>query len=71
MKTYKAIVTDKETRERKIIERAYKTKGQFITDLRKNGFAVNIDKVKESEVFDWIIENTNCEKRHWQRGITR
>lgn len=43
---YKAIVTDKETRKRKIIESSYNSKQAFIADLRANGYSVDPDKVR-------------------------
>jgi len=67
MKTYKAIVKDKKDGERMIIEREYETKASFIADLRANGFAVNSNKVKESKVFDWIMDNTNCNPWDWRK----
>ncbi len=63
---YKAIVRDKQDNQVLIIERDYPTKTEFIKDLRANGFAVNRDKVKESKLFDYILENTNGEERHWR-----
>lgn len=38
MKEYKAIVRDKDTREVITIISSYKTKQEFINDLRKNGY---------------------------------
>jgi hypothetical protein len=52
---YKAIV--KRGNEIKIIEGEYKTKKDFITDLRRNGYKVSEHHVKKSDIFDWIVNN--------------
>lgn len=52
---YKAIVTDKISGRRVVIEGEFNTKAEFINDLRKNGYAVNPIKVKTKEVFEYII----------------
>lgn len=66
MKTYKAIVTDKETKRTVIVESEAYTKAEFIHDLRRNGYAVNPYKVKEKEVFTYIMEFTNCYPWDWE-----
>lgn len=66
MKKYKAIVKERQTGERVIIEGEYASKQKFITELRSNGFMVNPDKIKESHVFDWIMQNTNCAPWDWK-----
>lgn len=65
MKEYKAIVTDKETGKRTIVSSDAYTKADFIHDLRKNGYAVNPIKVKTKEVFDYIMQNTDCNPWDW------
>lgn len=69
MKTYKAIVKDKQSKRRIIIEREYETKADFIKDLRGNGYGVNAIKVKEAEEFDRIINETNCEPWDWNPSL--
>lgn len=63
---YKAIVTDKMDGRRVVIEGEANTKAEFINDLRKNGYAVNPIKVKTKEVFEYIMENTNCYPWDWK-----
>lgn len=62
---YKALVTDKETKEKLFIEFDSPTKKQFIQDLRLNGYSVSDQKVKKSEVYNWILNNTNCQEEDW------
>ena len=66
MKTYKALVKDKLTKGIVIIESEYNCKKDFIQDLRSNGYSVDSNKVKEKEVFDYIINNTNCNPWDWK-----
>lgn len=65
---YKAIVKDKETKELIIIESEYDKKIDFINDLKGNGYLVNPSKVKKAEVFNYIIDNTNCNKWDWEEN---
>lgn len=67
MKRFSAVVKDRQTKETIFIEnQEYSNKANFIKDLKHNGYMVNPDKVKESEVFDYIMENTNCEPQEWK-----
>lgn len=66
MTIYKAIVTDKTDRRRVIIESECNTKAEFIHDLRANGYAVNPVKVKKKEVFEYIMNHTNCYPWDWK-----
>ena len=66
MTMYKAIVTDKMNGRRVVIEDEYNTKAEFIHDLRRNGYAVNPVKVKAKEVFEYIMEHTNCNPWDWK-----
>lgn len=43
----------------------YPTKADFIHDLRHNGYRVNPKKVKPAEVFDYIMNHTNCNPWDW------
>lgn len=63
---FKAVVKDKETKELKILEKDYSSKTKFIQELRRNGFIVNEMKVKKAEVFDYIMDHTNCEYGDWK-----
>jgi len=64
---FKAIVNSKQD-GRQIIEMEYSTKKQFIEDLRSNGYTVNEMKVKTAEVFDYIIDHTNCNEWDWKEN---
>jgi len=69
MKKYKAMVKDSEENMIvKIVEGTARNKSEFIRDLRKNGYVVNTLKVKESSVFDKIIETNLCD---WDWRETR
>lgn len=66
MKTYKAFVKDKYNGKMVTIEGEYSSKKEFVVDLRKNGYAVNQDKVKEKEIFDYIVKYTNMYPWDWK-----
>lgn len=66
MTMYKAIVTDKMNGRRVVIESEHNTKAEFIHDLRANGYAVNPVKVKTKEVFEYIMNHTNCNPWDWK-----
>ena len=68
MKKFKAIVKDKQTKQLVIIESEYETKTEFIQDLRSNGYMVNPYKVKLAEVFDRIMETTDCNWWDWKEN---
>lgn len=48
-----------------ITNREYRNKAEFIQDLRHNGYKVNEKKVKPSDLFDYIMNYTNCESWDW------
>lgn len=64
MKRYKALV--KYEGKATIIEEEYRTKKEFIEDLKRNGYKVNPLKVKEVELFDYIVNNTDCSEDAWK-----
>lgn len=66
MKMYKAIVKDKMDGRKVIIESESNTKEEFIHDLRANGYAVNPIKVKTKEVFEYIMNHTDCNPWDWK-----
>lgn len=66
MKNYKAIV--KQNGKTEIIEIQSESKKQLISDLRKNGYSVDPIKVKKSEVFDYIMDHTNCNEWDWKEN---
>lgn len=43
----------------------YPTKADFVRDLRRNGYTVDPRKVKPSDVFDYIINHTDCNPWDW------
>ena len=51
-----------------VVESEYRTKKEFITDLRANGYKVNVNKVKLANVFDYIIECTECSEWDWKEN---
>lgn len=65
MKTFKAVVKDKQTKEIKIITSDYYSKKDFVQDLKSNGYIVNLDKVKEAKEFDRIMKHTNATDLDW------
>lgn len=65
MKKYSAVVRDGNRRVF-ITNQEYNTKADFIHDLRRNGYKVNPAKVKTARVFDYIINNTNCNPWDWE-----
>lgn len=65
-KIFKAVVTYKKNNARIVIEGVYTSKAAFIKDLRGNGYSVNANKVKTKEVFDYIINHTNCSPTDWK-----
>lgn len=65
MKKYSAIVKDN-GKMVFIKNQEYRTKGDFVHDLRRNGYRVNPVKVKPSDVFEYIINHTNCEPWDWE-----
>lgn len=65
MKKYSAFVT-KGTKIIAIKNQEYSSKADFIKDLRANGYKVNPQKVKESAVFEYIVNNTNMYPWDWQ-----
>lgn len=64
-KTYSAAVKDG-NRTVFITSQSYRSKADFICDLRKNGYKVNPTKVKSARVFDYIIGHTNCNPWDWK-----
>lgn len=64
MKKYSAVVKDG-NRIVLIRDQEYPTKADFIRDLRGNGYRVNPKKVKPSDVFDYIMDHTNCNPWDW------
>lgn len=64
MKKYSAAVRDGD-RVVFIENQEYPTKADFINDLRHNGYQVNPRKVKPSDLFDYIINHTNCNPWDW------
>lgn len=65
MKKYSAIVKDG-SRAVFIRDQEYPTKADFIHDLRANGYKVNPMKVKPSDVFEYILNHTNCSPWDWE-----
>lgn len=64
-KMYKACVKDSKGKIN-VIEGLYTTKSAFIKDLRANGYKVNYYKVKEIDVYEYIINETNATPDDWK-----
>lgn len=64
MKKYSAIVKDG-ARVVIIKNQEYRTKAEFIRDLRSNGYTVNPRKVKPADIFNYITEHTNMRPADW------
>ena len=64
MKMYSAFVKDGK-RVVQIRNQEHNTKAEFIHDLRCNGYKVNPKKVKESSVYDYIVNHTNMAPWDW------
>ena len=65
MKIYKACVFSKGSNKAVVIESEYSSKANFIRDLRLNGYEVCDWRVKEARIYDYIVEQTNCQKEDW------
>lgn len=64
MKKYSAAVKDG-VRTVFIRNQEYQRKADFIHDLRANGYKVNPQKVKQADVFEYILNHTNCAPWDW------
>lgn len=67
MKTYKTLATDKVTGEKEFIEIEAKTKKEFNTKARELGYSINEIEVKEKDVYDYILDNTEAYTWHFQK----
>jgi len=66
MTLYSAYVKMKSDKQITRIDREYPNKAKFIYDLRANGYSVNPDKVKDFDVFNFILNETNCTPEDWK-----
>lgn len=64
MKEYSAVVKDG-ARVVFIKNQEYQRKADFIHNLRANGYKVNPKKVKQADVFEYILNHTNCAPWDW------
>lgn len=64
MKEYSAVVKDG-ARVVFIKNQEYQRKADFIHDLRANGYKVNPKKAKQADVFEYILNHTNCAPWDW------
>jgi hypothetical protein len=63
---WKTHAKDKTTNDIHVyISKPGESKTHFVKDLRNNGLKVNFSKVKREHVYDYITENTDCEKWIW------
>lgn len=70
MKTYKALVIDKQTKKSTIITSDYPTKQAFIQDLRANGYSIYRNQVADAETFDNSYQCEACGKWHTKENKT-
>lgn len=74
--TYKALVTDKETKEVKFLESDYPRKEDFRKDLVRNGYSVK--RVELKDLYDFMLENAEgyewewetARKLYWKKNLT-
>lgn len=64
MKEYSAVVKDG-ARVVFIKNQEYQRKADFIHDLRSNGYKVDPKKVKPADVFEYILNHTDCAPWDW------
>jgi alkylated DNA repair dioxygenase AlkB len=64
-KLYKTIAWDKQNKKYDTLEFMQESKEAFIRDCRGNGYRVNEKQVRLADEYDWIINNTNCNKWDW------
>jgi hypothetical protein len=75
--TIKALVRDKRTKECKFIESVYDYENDGVTcltnaikmmrkDISGNGYSLITNHIKEKSVFDFIVNETNCEPLVWK-----
>lgn len=63
MKNYMAFVTDRFDGKKFIFKSSdfgCRSRKEFIEDLHSNGYSIH--RVEIEEVYDYVLENTNCEK---------
>lgn len=65
MKMYSALVYRRDGQLVFIRDIEVQSKAAFIHDLRHNGYRVNPRRVKPSEVFDYILDHTDCNPWDW------
>jgi len=59
MKTYKALVKDRQSGRYTEITSEYKTQTAFRNDLRANGYIIRL--AKEIGLYEYIVKNTNID----------
>ena len=68
MKKYSANVKDN-GRTVFIENQEYRTKAEFIHDIRCHGYSLNPLEVKPSDVFDYIVNHPNCDSWDWKLKV--
>lgn len=62
---FKAIVKDKETKKRQIIEVEANSKKECMDELRRNGYSLSNKKVLEAKLFDHVMyELGKCDTQY-------
>lgn len=65
MKTYRALVVNKETKMVETLTDKFLKRQDFIDDLRRNGYRVVDYRVREEKLFNYICDNTDMTKEDW------
>jgi len=66
MVSFSAFVTDAQTGKKEVVTSLYRNKSDFIKDLRGNGYKVDANKVKPSDVYNFILDNTDANDQAWK-----
>ena len=71
MKTYKALVENKENGKLVVLTVEAENKADAKKDIRLNGYTIRNNRCLESKYYDYVVENTNCEKWDWEMALYR
>lgn len=65
--SWTASVVDKQTGKRVWLTQQYATKKEFMDDLKRNGYTYNPNRIKPTDVFYFIVKETNCYLEDWKK----
>lgn len=69
MRMYKAAVRSREDNKILFIESEYPSKKAFAVGLRANGYKVNPAMIKQTVLFEYIVDYTNCSPEDWKLRV--